>query len=187
MVDVTCRRLQRISMLLVCDIRFLFQRLHQSTADRTDQQRQHQRSLHVRTLFYTAQRYTTAIHMALCLCVCLSQAGVLRKYLTFFDQIALFANPAIIIFDSLLYPSVDHSRALRASVGPLSRNGNRRLRPPLHTWFRTVESDLAQMNTVVERRIVAHRRRRRPRGHVTALDQSRLMQQKCHKPTTSNC
>jgi len=43
-------------------------------------------------------------------------------------------------------PSVDHSRALRASVAPLPRDWNRRSGRPGHTWLRTVESDLATLN-----------------------------------------
>ena len=56
-----CRRLQRNSLLLVTDIRC--QRVHQSDADRTDQQRQHQRSLHVRCTAagFAARRYHGAI------------------------------------------------------------------------------------------------------------------------------
>ena len=43
-------------------------------------------------------------------------------------------------------PSMDHSRALRASVAPLPRDWNRRAGRPRHTWLRTVESDLAPFN-----------------------------------------
>ena len=37
-------------------------------------------------------------------------------------------------------PSMDHSRALRASVAPLPRDWNRRAGRPRLTWLRTVES-----------------------------------------------
>ena len=43
-------------------------------------------------------------------------------------------------------PSMDHSRALRASVAPLSRDWNRRAGRPRQTWLRTIESDLAPLN-----------------------------------------
>jgi len=43
-------------------------------------------------------------------------------------------------------PSMDHSRALRASVAPLPRDWNRRAGRPRHTRLRTVESDLAPFN-----------------------------------------
>ena len=43
-------------------------------------------------------------------------------------------------------PSMDHSRALRASVAPLPRDWKRRAGRPHHTWLRTVESDLASLN-----------------------------------------
>jgi len=43
-------------------------------------------------------------------------------------------------------PSMDHSRALRASVAPLPRDWNRREDRPRLTWLRTVESDLAPFN-----------------------------------------
>ena len=43
-------------------------------------------------------------------------------------------------------PSMDHSRALRASVAPLPRDWKRRAGRPRHTWLRTVESDLAPLN-----------------------------------------
>jgi len=46
-------------MLLVIDVRC--RRLHQSDADRTGQQRQHQRSLHVRTHYTTARRHDSEI------------------------------------------------------------------------------------------------------------------------------
>jgi len=39
-------------------------------------------------------------------------------------------------------PSIDHSRALRASVARLPRDWNRWSGRPHHTWLRTVESDL---------------------------------------------
>jgi len=44
-------------------------------------------------------------------------------------------------------PSIDHSRTLRACVEPLPRDWNRRSGRPRHTWLRTVESDLAPLNT----------------------------------------
>ena len=43
-------------------------------------------------------------------------------------------------------PSIDHSRALRASVAPLPRDWNRRVGRPRLTWLRAVESDLAPFN-----------------------------------------
>ena len=43
-------------------------------------------------------------------------------------------------------PSMDHSRALRASVAPLPRDWNRRAGRPRVTWLRTVESDFAPFN-----------------------------------------
>ena len=43
-------------------------------------------------------------------------------------------------------PSMDHSRALRASVAPLPRDWKRRAGRPRHTWLLTVESDLASLN-----------------------------------------
>ena len=42
--------------------------------------------------------------------------------------------------------SMDHSRALRASVTPLPRDWHRRSGRPRHTWLRTIESDLAPLN-----------------------------------------
>jgi len=42
--------------------------------------------------------------------------------------------------------SMDHSRALRASVAPLPRDWNHRAGRPRLTWLRTVESDLAPFN-----------------------------------------
>jgi len=43
-------------------------------------------------------------------------------------------------------PSMNHSRALRACVAPLSRDGTADAGRPRHTWLRTVESDLAPFN-----------------------------------------
>jgi len=44
-------------------------------------------------------------------------------------------------------PSMDYSRALRACVAPMPRDWNRRSGRPHHTWLRTVEYDLAPLNT----------------------------------------
>ena len=49
-------------------------------------------------------------------------------------------------------PSMDHSRALRASVALLPRDWKRRAGPPRHTWLRTVESDLAPLNIGLARK-----------------------------------
>ena len=43
-------------------------------------------------------------------------------------------------------PSMDHSRALRASLAPLPTNWNRPSGRPRHIWLRAVESDLAPLN-----------------------------------------
>ena len=43
-------------------------------------------------------------------------------------------------------PSMNHSRALRASVAPPSRDWNRRAGRPRQTWLRTIESVLAPLN-----------------------------------------
>jgi len=43
-------------------------------------------------------------------------------------------------------PSIDHSRAVRASVAPSPRDWNRRSGRPCHTRLRTVESDIAPLN-----------------------------------------
>jgi len=47
---------------------------------------------------------------------------------------------------ALANPSMDHSRALRASVAPLPRDLNLRVGRPRQTWLRTVESELAPFN-----------------------------------------
>ena len=44
------------------------------------------------------------------------------------------------------WASMDHSRALRASVTPLPRDWHRRSGRPRHTWLRTIESNLAPLN-----------------------------------------
>jgi len=46
-------------------------------------------------------------------------------------------------------PSMDHSRALRASVAPLPRDWKRRAGRPRHTWLRTVESLTLHLSTLV--------------------------------------
>jgi len=43
-------------------------------------------------------------------------------------------------------PSMDHSRALWASVAPLPRDWNRRSGRPCHTWLWIIEADLASFN-----------------------------------------
>ena len=43
-------------------------------------------------------------------------------------------------------PSMDHSRAVRSSVAPLSRDWNRRSIQPPQTWLCTVESDVTPLN-----------------------------------------
>ena len=67
--------------------------------------------------------------------------GVFIMQYSFYYAI-LLCNYAIILYD----PSMDHSRARRASVAPLPRDWKRRAGRPRHTWLRTVESDLAPLN-----------------------------------------
>jgi len=43
-------------------------------------------------------------------------------------------------------PSMDHSRALRASVTPLPKHWNCPSGQPCHTWLQTIESDLAPLS-----------------------------------------
>jgi len=49
----------------------------------------------------------------------------------------------------LIYPSVDHSRALRSSVAPLPRDLNYRSGRPHQTYLHTVESDVTPYSTLV--------------------------------------